>query len=520
MLNLVDEPEAIVREVSNLVENFVTNLKRGKLGGYRSESLSTNAAVEMAELMADIVRLFQANEEKPDSLTVQMLRANCPAMEVATMQVRRLLFLIGRTGDALLRSQFATLLLMNVTRRVLSIVRESAATNRATAKELEEEAKEMLNELGSEEDTGSDANSGSGCSCNNSITGSPNNNSTAMKKGMPLAGRQGLMVRFAESQPLLAEGVGVGGGTRHGGRNLELAASVNDFAASPLLHRAGSIVATDIPGQQLLKRAPSKRNEVQEDLEGVEFPVRAHSFYQDALEGIEELKSEIEGMTEELCKRAPRQLHSSDTVLTMGCSNTTYRYLLQAAMAGHSFKVAILEGAPSPSEPVRVLSQALRELGIAVQVLPDSSSFAVMSICTKVLIGVEAVLANGGLLAPIGTHMVCIAAKHFAVPTLCVTTTLKMSPYYPSDRLCTRLVRIARSGAQEMPWSTYGSPEDVLPSPYGCMSILDGGRSFTVHSPVTEYVPPELITLYATNDAEFTPSQVHRFVRANYSDAD
>lgn len=513
MLHLDDEPEEMVRAVSDLVETFVTSLKRGKLGAYRNASLSTAAAVEMAELTAAIVRLFQANEERPDSYTIQMLRANCPAAEVATAQVRRLLFLIGRTGDALLRSQFATLLLMNVTRRVLSIVRESAASNRATLKELEEEAKEILNDLGSsEEDSSSDANSSSVNS--NSMPASPN---VTLRRS--LAGtRQGFSVRFADSQPVLMEGMNrrLGGGGGGG----DLSASVGEFS-SPLLHRAGSIVATEIPGQQLLKRAPSRRQEAQETREGVEFPVRAHSFYQDALEGIEELKSEIEGMTEELCQRASRQLHGSDTILAIGCSNTTYRYLCEAARAGgHRFRVAILEGAPSPPERVKALAEALGELGISAQVLPDSSVFAVMSMCTKVLVGAESVLANGGMLAPIGTHMVCVAARHFAVPTLVVTTTLKMSPYYPSDQLCTRLVRIARSGAQEMPWSTYGSPEDVLPSPYGTVAVADGGRAFTVHAPVTEYVPPELVTLYATNDAEFTPSQVHRFVRANYSDAD
>lgn len=499
MLNLYDEPPPMVQEIRDLVEDFVTNLKRGKLGPYRGESLSTTAAVEMTELMATIVRIFRTYDERHDSTTALMLRANISALEVSTQQVQRLLQMVARTGDALLRSQFATLLLMNITRRVLSILREAAANNKATEAELEEEAKRWLDRVSSESDEAEDSD----------VT-SPNASSqrSGSINAAPPCGRSRrvLSVRFVGSSNAMPDVSMLASGT------------ANSPFTRPLL-RTGSMVAAEIPGQQLLKRAPSKRQSSAEAVAGAAFPVKSVGFFEDALDGIEELKGEIEGMVDELCHRAPRQLHGSDTVITVGCTNTTYRYLMEAARAGQSFKTIILEGAPAASAPVGRVATALREHGLTVQVLPDSSAFAVMNMCTKVLVGAESVLANGGMLAPIGTHMLCLAARHFAVPTLVATTTLKMSPYYPSDQLCTRLVRIARSGAQEMPWSTYGSPESVLPSPHG-VSIADGGKAFTVHAPVTEYVPPELITLYATNDTEFTPSQVHRFVRANYSDID
>ncbi|KEG05720.1 putative translation initiation factor eif-2b beta subunit [Trypanosoma grayi] len=223
-------------------------------------------------------------------------------------------------------------------------------------------------------------------------------------------------------------------------------------------------------------------------------------------------------MCDELCNRASKQLHASDTVITMGCSNTTRHYLLRALAAGVTFKVIILEGAPWPASATHKLASELRGMQAEVQVLPDSSAFAVMGTCTKVLIGVENVLANGGLLAPIGTHPLCIAAKHFAVPVLVATTTLKMSPYYPRDVYCTSLVKISRTSAQEIPWNTYGSPGDVLQAPYG--EKVENVGCFIVHSPVTEYVPPELITLYATNESEYTPSQIHRIVRENYNPED
>ncbi|KPA76032.1 putative translation initiation factor eif-2b beta subunit putativeeIF-2B GDP-GTP exchange factor [Leptomonas pyrrhocoris] len=521
-----EESEELLGKVSNLAEAFITDLKRGCLAGARSgeESLSTAAAVKMAEMMASIVRLFQNTEEDPQSRTVQLLKAGYPAAEVASLQVSRLLILVARTGDSLLRAQFATLFLMNVTRRVLSIVRESAANNKATEAELELDAKAILEDLKSEDDEEENNQNSARSSSSSSSNASEESDDDAAKHTLPAKGmkpaspalkknafsadpytRRGLSVRFADrGEPSPYQ--------QHS------ASMANDFG-SPLLQRAGSIVAMEIPGRQVLKRAPSRREQVQEEESPIEFPVRVENFYTDALEAIDELKRELEGMTEELCRRAPRQLHSSDTIITLGCSHSIRRYLLEAAKAGQHFKVLILEGAPQPAEATQEFAAALLREKIHAQLLPDSSAYVVMSMCTKVLVGAENVLANGGMLTAIGTHVLCAAARHFAVPVLVVTTTLKMSPYYPSDQLCTRLVRIARSGAQEMPWSTYGSPEDVWPSPFG-VAVSDSGRGLTIHAPVTEYVPPELITLFVTNDSELMPSQIHRIVRANYSDAD
>ncbi|KPI84546.1 putative translation initiation factor eif-2b beta subunit putative eIF-2B GDP-GTP exchange factor [Leptomonas seymouri] len=527
-----EESEELLGKVSNLAEAFITDLKRGRLAGARSgeESLSTAAAVKMTEMMASIVRLFQSTEEGPQSKTIQLLKAGYPAAEVASLQVSRLLILVARTGDSLLRAQFATLFLMNVTRRVLSIIRESAASNKATEAELELDAKAILEELKPEDEDTSDqdctipsstSSSNERSSDSGSSLGKHDNArklplpakasrpaSPALKKNAYSADpctRRGLAVHFAEGQEPASS-------QQHN------ASMANDFG-TPLLQRAGSIVAMEIPGRQVLKRAPSRREQEPVEDSHIEFPVRMGLFYSDALEAIDELKRELEGMTEELCRRAPRQLHSSDTIITLGCSHSIRRYLLEAARAGQHFKVLILEGAPQPAEATQEFVEALIREKVHAQLLPDSSAYVVMSMCTKVLVGAENVLANGGMLTAIGTHVLCAAARHFAVPVLVVTTTLKMSPYYPSDQLCTRLVRIARSGAQEMPWSTYGSPEDVWPSPFG-VAVSASGRGLTIHAPVTEYVPPELITLFVTNDSELMPSQIHRIVRANYSDAD
>lgn len=343
-----------------------------------------------------------------------------------------------------------------------------------------------------------------------------------------------------------------------------------------------------------------------------EFPVRLKDFYNNCITGLTEFASEIDTMTSELCNSVNLQIHRDDVLITIGYTHTLREYLLAASKESH-FRVLLLEGDPTPQTMLRQFAADLAEKDIEVHCLPDSAAFAVMNTCTKVVVGAESVLANGGMLAPIGTRMLCVAARHFSVPVLVPTTTLKMSPYYPSDSLCSRLVRITKGGAHELPWSIYGGPERVLPLPHGMwidvsspsqsasiqgMVARGGSRSHEIHMPLEmkvsfaknparsrprspsnspsnvhgqdgemekgpshldanstttgrgwagcslhetrdsqwgtslilsqvfvhcaamEYVPPELVTLYATNESEYTPSQCHRVTRANYNDAD
>lgn len=48
----------------------------------------------------------------------------------------------------------------------------------------------------------------------------------------------------------------------------------------------------------------------------------------------------------------------------------------------------------------------------------------------KVIVGVHAVMANGGVIGPVGLSMVALAAKKHAVPFVVVAGTHKVCRYY------------------------------------------------------------------------------------------
>ncbi|EYE92496.1 translation initiation factor eIF2B subunit beta [Aspergillus ruber CBS 135680] len=72
-------------------------------------------------------------------------------------------------------------------------------------------------------------------------------------------------------------------------------------------------------------------------------------------------------------------------------------------------------------------------MGITVILIPDSAVFALMSRVNKVILGTHSVLANGGLVAAAGTRVIARAAKVHQTPVVVVSGVYKLSPVYPFD---------------------------------------------------------------------------------------
>ncbi len=51
----------------------------------------------------------------------------------------------------------------------------------------------------------------------------------------------------------------------------------------------------------------------------------------------------------------------------------------------------------------------------------------------QVLVGAHAVLANGGVVCPVGMHMVALAAKRHSIPFVVLVGLHKLSPLFPTD---------------------------------------------------------------------------------------
>lgn len=231
------------------------------------------------------------------------------------------------------------------------------------------------------------------------------------------------------------------------------------------------------------------------------------------ISGIEEIIDELDQVDDQIAGYAQEHIHSNEVVLTHSSSLSVQKFLLKAAEK-RKFTVVVAESYPNDHEATHasVTGQARQEgedeenmdseaflnplsiAGITVILITDASIFAIMSRVNKVILATHAVIANGGLIAAAGARIIAKAAKVHRTPVIVVSGVYKLSPEYPFE--FESLIE-------------YGDPGRIV-------GFGDGGMvdNLEIDNPVYDYVPPELVDLYITN-LQVVPAPLTTFGLAN-----
>ena len=251
-------------------------------------------------------------------------------------------------------------------------------------------------------------------------------------------------------------------------------------------------------------RGLHRANTISAHLDGMEYPIREERHLELAQFKAEVLKQITEVIDDEvqqthmtIADQAPEHIHPNEVVLTFGMSKCVHDFLV-AAHEDRSFEVFVVESAPLFRGHLMVKS--LSEAGIPTILIPDSSVYAMMSRVNKVIIGTQLIMANGGLKTFSGAYGVCLAANVHSVPVLVVCGLYKLSPFYPFDH----------DNFNDMM-----SPSLIIQQP-----SLGQEDLLTVYVPTYDYVPPELISLYITNEGGYNPFYIYRLLSEHYSQED
>jgi translation initiation factor eIF-2B subunit beta len=148
------------------------------------------------------------------------------------------------------------------------------------------------------------------------------------------------------------------------------------------------------------------------------------------LEAVRTFIDDLRELHSSISQQALEHIHEHEVVLTFGRSRTVLEFF-KAAARKRRFTVIVAETAPSFEGRQTALD--LSREGIAATLVTDSAVFALMSRVNKVIIGVRAVLANGGLLAHSGAFLIAMAAKVHHVPLVVLSGLYKFTPLYPSE---------------------------------------------------------------------------------------
>lgn len=236
----------------------------------------------------------------------------------------------------------------------------------------------------------------------------------------------------------------------------------------------------------------------------------------EVIDGIGEIIDELGQVDDQIAGYALEHIHSNEIILTYTSSVTVQTFLLKAA-AKRKFTVMHVEAYPNNHHathatvtgihdteeddlPRETFQKPLTAAGITVILIPDSAIFALMSRVNKVILGTHAVLANGGLVAAAGARLIAKAAKAHQTPVVVVSGVYKLSPVYPFD--FESLIE-------------YGDASKVLKYEDG--DLVD---KVDVENPLFDYVPAELVDLYITNLGGHAPSYLYRIVSDHYRKED
>lgn len=219
------------------------------------------------------------------------------------------------------------------------------------------------------------------------------------------------------------------------------------------------------------------------------------------IQGIRDLVDEITNIHEGIENMATDLIHDNEILLTATPNSDTVLQFLIKARTKRKFSVIVTENYPNEINQAQKFAKELAEHKIETILVPDTAIFAVMSRVGKVIVGSNAVFANGGCMSNSGVGNVVECAKEHKTPVFAVAGLYKLSPLYPFNR--NDLIEVGNSGK-------------VLN--YDDFNLVDNVE--VVSNPLDDYIPPEHIDIYITNIGGFSPSFIYRIVLDNYKTED
>ncbi|KAJ9139486.1 Nagb/rpia/CoA transferase-like protein [Pleurostoma richardsiae] len=134
-----------------------------------------------------------------------------------------------------------------------------------------------------------------------------------------------------------------------------------------------------------------------------------------------------------IANNAAEMIIDGDVILTYGHARLVRKAILEAWKAGKNFEVAIVDDAPYNSTG-QGLATLLKKEGIRVAYHEKFAGLRVnLGRTTKVMIGAEAMFANGSLYGPAGTCDIAMTARDGGVPVIALCETIN----FDRDRVAT-----------------------------------------------------------------------------------
>ncbi|OAA58942.1 translation regulator gcd7 [Niveomyces insectorum RCEF 264] len=229
---------------------------------------------------------------------------------------------------------------------------------------------------------------------------------------------------------------------------------------------------------------------------------RVRALRDEILDGIEEIKDEIGQADDQIAGFAEGQIRPGDYVMVYEPSRTVEKFLIKAAARRRYTLLLVSARAASSTDasPYAPLLKRLAAAKVGVIQVASSAATAYLPRVNRVVLDARAIAANGGVLASSGGGRIARAAHAQGRTVLVVGGVYKLSPELWTDPEA---------------FIEWGDPGRLVLFADGGM--LDG---IDVESAVTEYVPPNLIDIYVTNLGPHSKDYLETVIADHYKNED
>ncbi|KAI6017614.1 hypothetical protein BKA83DRAFT_651348, partial [Pisolithus microcarpus] len=145
------------------------------------------------------------------------------------------------------------------------------------------------------------------------------------------------------------------------------------------------------------------------------------------IEAIQDVLDELETIYDNLSKNAKDYIHSDKIILTVSKSHTVEAFLKAVTSR---WKYTIIMADTPPSYSGRGIAQPLSSSGISTVLIPDSSVYGLTSQIIKVILGVHAILTNGGIFATTGSPLATTTTRAHSPPVVVCSGQFKLTPQW------------------------------------------------------------------------------------------
>ncbi len=207
---------------------------------------------------------------------------------------------------------------------------------------------------------------------------------------------------------------------------------------------------------------------------------------------IDDLMREYRAALEVAACIASKRILNGDRVITISFSLGVLQAIKKAIENGKKFEVVVLESRPG-SEGIE-LAKTLASMGVPTTLIVDSAARYHMKQATRVLIGSEAVAANGAVVNKVGTSLLALAANEARVRVFVIAPTQKFS----FETIHGELIEIPT----------------INPSLFVPQDLAEIGVKG--YAPLFDVTPPEYIDAIATERGFIAPQAVPFLLRELY----